>query len=226
MLLEGIAKIAEAQRVEGLVEIKYEKEVQREEKYKGKGRGSANRQKQTVEKVRYQITGVSRNETKIEETKKRFGWKAFVTNARKEQMSLPEAILSYRREYRIERIFNRLKSRLNIAPLYVKDDDQITGMTNLLMLGVMVLTLLEFVVRRSLEKDKTGLPDLHPENKIKKTNKPTAERLLIAFSGIYLTIVKLPGGTVIKKLTTLSELQKEILQRLGLDETVYQQLET
>ena len=226
VLLEGIAKIAEAQRVEGLVEIKYEKEVQREEKYKGKGRGSANRQKQTVEKVRYQITGVSRNETKIEETKKRFGWKAFVTNARKEQMSLPEAILSYRREYRIERIFNRLKSRLNIAPLYVKDDDQITGMTNLLMLGVTVLTLLEFVVRRSLEKDKTGLPDLHPENKIKKTNKPTAERLLTAFSGIYLTIVKLPGGTVIKKLTTLSELQKEILQRLGLDETVYQQLET
>ena len=226
VLLEGIAKIAEAQRVEGLVEIKYEKEVQREEKYKGKGRGSANRQKQTVEKVRYQITGVSRNETKIEETKKRFGWKAFVTNARKEQMSLSEAVVYYRREYRIERIFNRLKSRLNIAPLYVKDDDQITGMTNLLMLGVMVLTLLEFVVRRSLEKDKTGLPDLHPENKIKKTNKPTAERLLTAFSGIYLTIVKLPGGTVIKKLTTLSELQKEILQRLGLDETVYQQLET
>ena len=226
VLLERVGKIVEAQRVEGLLEVRYEKEVHTEEKYKGKGRGSANRQKQTVEKVRYQITSVSRNETKIEETKKRFGWKAFVTNARKEQMSLPEAILCYRREYRIERIFNRLKSRLNIAPLYVKDDDQITGMTNLLMLGVMVLTLLEFVVRRSLEKDKTGLPDLHPENKIKKTNKPTAERLLTAFSGIYLTIVKLPGGTVIKKLTTLSELQKEILQRLGLDETVYQQLET
>ena len=108
----------------------------------------------------------------------------------------------------------------------MKDDDQITGMTHLLMLGIMVLTLLEFVVRRSLEKDKTGLPCLHPENKIKKTNKPTAERLLTAFSGIYLTMVKLPGGTVIKKLTALSELQKEILRRLGLDETAYLQLET
>jgi transposase len=226
VLLERVCKIVEAQRVESLLEVRYEKEVHTEEKYKGKGRGSANRQKQTVEKVRYQITSVSRNETKIEETKKRFGWKAFVTNARKEQMSLSEAVLCYRREYRIERIFNRLKSRLNIAPLYVKDDDQITGMTNLLMLGVTVLTLLEFVVRRSLEKDKTGLPDLHPENKRKKTDKPTAERLLTAFSGIYLTMIKLPGGSVIKKLTALSELQKEILQRLGLDETVYQKLET
>lgn len=226
VLLEGVEKIVEAQRVKGLLEVKYEKEVQTEEKYKGKGRGSAKRQKQTSEKIRYQIIRVTRNETKIEETKKRFGWKSFVTNAKKKQMSLSEAVLCYRREYRIERIFNRLKSQLNIAPLYVKDDDQITGMTHLLMLGIMVLTLLEFVVRRSLEKDKTGLPCLHPENKTKKTNKPTAERLLTAFSGIYLTMVKLPGGTVIKKLTALSELQKEILRRLGLDETAYLQLET
>jgi len=225
-LLEVVDKIVETQRVEGLLEVKYEKEVQTEEKYIGKGRGSVNRQKQKTEKIRYKITGVNRNETKIEETKKRFGWKAFATNTRKEQMSLSEAVLCYRREYRIERIFNRLKSRLDIAPLYVKDDDQITGITNLLMLGVTVLTLLEFVVRRSLGKDKTGLPDLHPENKIKKTNKPTAERLLTAFSGIYLTIVKLPGGTVIRKLTALSDLQKEILQRLGLDETAYLKLET
>ena len=99
-LLEGVKKIVE---------------VQREEKYIGKGRGSANRQKQTTEKIRYQITSVNRNETKIEETKKRFGWKAFVTNARKEQMSLSEAVPCYRREYRIERIFNRLKRRLDIA---------------------------------------------------------------------------------------------------------------
>jgi len=225
-LLEVVDKIVETQRVEGLLEVKYEKEVQTEEKYIGKGRGSVNRQKQKTEKIRYKITDVTRNETKIEETKKRFGWKAFETNTRKEQMSLSEAVLCYRREYRIERIFNRLKSRLDIAPLYVKDDDQITGITNLLMLGVTVLTLLEFVVRRSLEKDKTGLPDLHPENKIKKTNKPTVERLLTAFSGIYLTIVKLPGGTVIRKLTALSDLQKEILQRLGLDETAYLKLET
>jgi hypothetical protein len=60
-----VGKIVEAQRVEGLLEVRYEKEVHTEEKYKGKGRGSANRQKQTVEKVRYQITSVSRNEIKM-----------------------------------------------------------------------------------------------------------------------------------------------------------------
>ena len=34
------------------------------------------------------------------------------------------------------------------------------------------------------------------------------------------------GGAVIKKLTALSELQKEIVQRLGFDERIYLQLET
>ena len=58
-------------------------------------------QKQTSEKVRYQITSVNRNETEIEQAKERFGWKAFVTNMCKEQMSLSEAVLCYRREYRI-----------------------------------------------------------------------------------------------------------------------------
>ncbi|MCP4651973.1 MAG: IS1634 family transposase [Candidatus Omnitrophica bacterium] len=225
-LLEGIERIIEVQKVEGLLEVKYEKEIEIEEKYKGKGRGSAKRKKRKKEKVRYQITGVHKNEIKIEQAKERFGWKAFVTSACKEEMSLSEAILCYRKEYRVERIFNRLKSRLKISPLYVKNDDQIIGLTNLLILGTTASTLLEFVVRRSLEKDKAGLPDLHPENKIKKTNKPTAERILKAFSGIYLNIIKTPGGNDIIKLTALSELQKEILQRSGLDENVYLQLET
>ena len=44
---------------------------------------------------------------------------------------------------RVESIFRRLKSRMNISPLYVKRNDQIRGMTCLLTLGVRVLTLTE-----------------------------------------------------------------------------------
>jgi transposase len=47
-------------------------------------------------------------------------------------------VLCYRNEYRVERIFNRLKSRLHIAPLFVKRNDQIAGLTYLLTLGVRV----------------------------------------------------------------------------------------
>jgi hypothetical protein len=67
---------------------------------------------------------------------------------------------------------------------------------------------------------------LHPENKHKRTDKPTAERILRAFSGISLTIIKtIAGEAILRRLTPLSELQEDILQRLGLGVTLYRQLE-
>ena len=83
----------------------------------------------------------------------------------------------------------------------------------MLTLGVRVLTLLEFVVRRSLKQDNAKLPGLHSENKSKETDKPTSERLLKAFSKITLSIIKI-GDKTVRHLTPLSDLQKEILNRL------------
>ena len=187
VLLKAIDKILEQQRVKGLLEVAYEKQVEQQTQYVGRGRGSDQRAQRLIERVRYQITAVVRNETAIDKAKQGFGWKAFVTSVSKAQLSLSEAVGCYRKEYRVERIFNRLKSRLNIAPLFVRREDQITGMTHLLSLGGRVLSLLEFVVRRSLQQDQATLAELHPENGQKTTAQPTAERLLKAFSKVSLT---------------------------------------
>ncbi len=226
VLSAAIAQVLKKYRVEGLLRVEFERQSEEKTRYVGRGRGSADRPRQVMKRVRYQITQVVREETKIAELIERFGWKAFVTNATKERLSLESALLCYRNEYRVERNFNRLKSRLNIAPLFDQRDDQIEGLTYLLTLGARVLTLMEFVLRRSVQQEKTQLPDLHPENRKKTTDKPTAERILKAFSGISLTIMKTVAGNEIGRwLTPLSALQQEILQRLGLDTFLYQQLE-
>jgi len=155
-----------------------------------------------------------------------FGWKAFVTNATAARLSLADAVLCYRHEYRIERIFNRLKSRLHIAPMFVSREDQIQGLTYLLTLGVRVLTVMEFTLRRSLQKDQATLSGLHPENRNKGSDKPTAERVLKAFSKVTLTIIKDTAGREVGRwLTPLSSVQQDILRRLGLEASLYQQLE-
>lgn len=224
-LNDAIEKIVKEQRVTSLLSVEYEKQIEQEIRYVGKGRGSKNRQKQVLEKIRYSIVSVSRNEDEIDEAKDRFGWKAFVTSATKACLPLSEVVLTYRNEYRVERIFNRLKSRLNIAPVFVKRNDQMTGLTHLLTLGVRVLTIDEFVVRRSLQEDQALLTELHPENPKKSTDKPTAERLLKVFSNISLTIIKNRSGEIIRHLTPLSDLQMEILSRLELDSFLYSNLE-
>ncbi len=225
-LLEAIDQVLKAHRVDGLLSVEWEKQTERKTQYVGRGRGSASRPKRVIKHIRDQITRIARQGATIAELTQRFGWKAFATNAMPKRLSLQDAVLCYRDEYRVERIFNRLKSRVHIAPLFVKLNDQIEGLTYLLTLGVRVLTVMEFVLRRSLQNDQATLPGLHPENKQKMTDKPTAERILKAFSDVSLTMIKnATGEEVLRRLTPLSGLQEDILQRLGLSASLYRQLE-
>ncbi len=56
-------------KVEGLLEVDYEKQVERQTRYKGRGRGAKHRPKQVPETIRYQITEVNRLEDLIQQTK-------------------------------------------------------------------------------------------------------------------------------------------------------------
>jgi len=225
-LVEAIALVLTAHRVDGLLRVAWEKQVEQTTHYVGRGRGSLSREKRGIQKTRDQITHIARQEDTIAARRQRFGWKAFVTNAGPKRLSLQEAVLGYRNAYRVERIFHRLKSRVHIAPLFVKLNDHIEGLTDLLTLGVRVLTVMEFVLRRSLQNDHAKLPGLHPENKTKMTDTPTAERILKAFADVSLTIIQNAAGEdILRRLTPLSGLQKDILQRLGLDTALYGQLE-
>ena len=225
-LVEAMTRVLTEHRVEELLSVTWEKQVEQKTQYVGRGRGSVSREKRVIQKTRYHITHIARREDKIAALSQRLGWKAFVTNAGQKRLSLHDAVLCYRNEYRVERIFNRLKSRVHIAPLFVKLNDQIEGLTYLLTLGVRVLTVMEFVLRRSLQTDQTTLPGLHPENKTRLTDKPTAERILTAFADVSLTIIKNAAGEeILRRLTSLSGLQEDILQRLGLGASLYGQLE-
>ncbi len=75
-------------------------------------------------------------------------------------------------------------------------------------------------------RDQAAVPGLHAENRLKWTAKPTAERVLKAFSRVTLTIIQDRARREIGRwLTPLSSVQQEIMQRLGLDASVYAQLE-
>jgi transposase len=223
-LLEKAEAVLKSCGVTGLLEYTYRKETKKETRYVGRGRGSADREMKTIKKVRFQITGVKRKEVQIIEKVNSFGWKTFVTDASSDRLCFGDVIRMYRNQYRVEQVFNKLKSRLNIAPLYVKRSDQIKGMTNLLTLAVRVYTLIEYVVRRSLAEKKEAVSGLYCGNPKKSTDKPTYEKILKAFSNISLTIFKTENG-VEKQLIPLNQTQTEILRHLGMEVTIYTDLE-
>src|SRR3989442_883535 len=78
---------------------------------------------------------------------------AYATNAPPKRLSLADAVREYRHEYHIEQSFGRFKGApLSLAPMFVKRDDQVVGLTHLLSIALRVLTLMEFVVRRALKQ--------------------------------------------------------------------------
>ena len=93
-------------------------------------------------------------------------------------------------------------------------------MTHLLSLALRVLTLMEFVVRRSLKQQETTLAGLYKDNPRRVTATPTAERLLQAFVPLTLTQVQMAEQTI-RHVTPLSPLQEQILGLLGLSGDLY-----
>jgi transposase len=223
-LVTAAAAILHAEAVDELLTYAFERQEQRQTKYLGRGRGGPDRPQREVVTVRCQITAVSRQADAIAAHKATLGWRAYVTNAPATRLTLAAAVLTYRDEWLIERNFHRLKGApLSLDPLFVKRDDQVVGLTNLLSIAVRLLTLLEFVVRRQLKQNQELLVGLIENNPKKGIDNPTTERLLKTFDDITLTIVRLPGQ-LIRHVTPLSALQTRILQLLDLSPDVYTQL--
>ena len=223
-LTKAADAILKAHEVAGLLTYTFERQEKRQTKYIGRGRGNAERPTRQIVTMRCQITAVVRQEEAITALQKTFGWRAYVTNTPAEQLTLEQAVLTYRDEWLIEHGFHRLKGApLSLDPLFVKRDDQVVGLINLLSMAVRFLTLIEFVVRRKLKHNQEKLTGLIENNPKKGIDNPTTERLLKTFDNVTLTIVHLPDQTI-RHITPLSPLQIRILELLGLSAAVYTRL--
>jgi transposase len=217
-LQDAVQAILKRRRVEGLVKVTYHREVDRRQV-----RGYGDRPSRTEERVRY-VVQVRRNTEAIRMSRRKIGWRLYVTNAPTKRLPLAEALQAYRGAPTIERDFRRLKGKpLGIRPLYVQRDDHGKGMVRLLSLALRVLTLMEHVVREKLKQADESLTGLYAGLPKRETTRPTTERLLRAFKEITLTVVHMPDQRI-RHITPLNALQRRILNLLDLPLSVYQEL--
>jgi transposase len=195
-------------RVQGLLHVRYTARF-----WERPLRRSGNRDATVRLEWEGQVT-VSVDQEAVATAVRPLGWRVYVTTQPPEQRSLQEAVLAYRNEYLVERAMGRLKGRpLSLTPMYLERDDHATGLIRLLSIGLRVLTLLEFGVRRRLAMTKMKLKGLYGGNPKRATAHPTAERLLEAFQGLTLTIIR-EGHRRRRHLTPLSRVQQRILALL------------
>jgi transposase len=211
-LRAAVTKVFQEHKVEGLLQVTW----QREEYVTGVKK----------QQVRYEITEVRREEKKIAEAKERYGWRVQVTNLPKQRCELQSAVELYNRGWSMERGWHLVKDRpLGIQPLYVEKDDQIDGLTKLLMIALRVLTFIEVVVRARLAETGETLSGLYEGQSRKQTTRPTAVRLLRAIARLEMTLTRVESGKRTQwSMTTLPPLLKQILILLKLPQTLYTNL--
>jgi transposase len=164
------------------------------------------------------------DEQAVQETIRWFGWRVYATNHPPETLSLQQAVLAYREEYLVERGFGRLKGKpLSLTPMYLQSDTRATGLIHLLSIGLRILTLIEHQVRTGLAERRDKLAGLYAGNPKRTTARPTAEALLTAFKGIYLSTITI-GDQLRRHVTPLSELHEKILSLLDFPVDIYSQL--
>jgi transposase len=211
-------KVLQHYRVTGLLKLNITQ--QRTERHiRAYGEHPARTELQTTVTVQTEV-----DQQAVQDAVRWFGWRVYATNHPQETLPLAQAVLAYREEYLVERGFGRLKGKpLSVSPMYLQSDKRATGLVRLLSIGLRMLTLIEYRVRQRLADLNEKLPGLYAGNPKRATDRPTAEAMLRAFKGIYLSAVTL-GEQVLYHVSPLSDVQQKILSLLDFSADIYSQL--
>ncbi|NJL42007.1 MAG: IS1634 family transposase [Leptolyngbyaceae cyanobacterium SM1_4_3] len=219
-LTQATERVMAKHRVTGLFALNYCEQVTpvTQRKYR-------DRPAQVVEQRRFQVD-FTLALSAVEQQMQQFGWRVYATNHPQAQLSLSQAVGVYRQEYLIEHQFGRLKGHpLSLKPMFLQREDHIKGLMRLLSIGLQLLTLVEFQVRRALAQQQAELAGLYAGNPKRSTAQPTAERLLASFKEITLVLIHVKGE-VYADLTPLNPLQQRVLQLMNFPTEIYTRLGT
>lgn len=218
VLAHKVENILERYRVKDFFNTTITEQIIQLPRYLGRGRPSKNSPTQSVTSICLQLQ-IQLQNAAIQQAETLAGWRLYVTNAPITQLSLSLAVMYYRNEWLLERGFHRFKrGSLPALPIYFTDQNRIAGLMFLLSIALRVFTLMEFVVRQALIETQQSLAGLYDGNPKRKTERPSAEKMLKAFCD--LTLYFLPDSTIF--VTPLSELQKQILYLMKMPDSLYQ----
>jgi len=133
------------------------------------------------------------------------------TNLSQQSCPLAKTLAKYKEQSGVERRIHHLKGPLAVAPMFLKNPERIAGLLCIVVWALMVMSLMERQVRRSLK----GKPmyGLYPENR--PSPAPTGPTLLECFRGLCIVIVIAHGSTS-RRLAQPTETQQRLLRLLGI----------
>ena len=172
-----------------------------------------------VSKTYYELRW-SVNEEVVKRKANADGFFPLITNIK--DFSMRRILQHYKYQPRLEKRHSYLKSVLQVAPMYLKTPERIEALLFLYYLALLVYALLERDLRQAMKGAGIGSLPIYPEER--ECRRPSAERILEAFQNFskhHLWEGDQLEGTFFE---TLTELQVEVLNLLGIPLRYYGQV--
>jgi hypothetical protein len=107
--------------------------------------------------VRYELRGASGALTlewvidaaALRDHLRRLGRSVLFTNQSPEEYSAAELLQTYKSQHQVEANFRQLKDELQVAPVFLKNENRIVALAALYVLALMVLAVLQFLARQA-----------------------------------------------------------------------------
>lgn len=147
------------------------------------------------------------------------GYYPLITNKTQEDLSIRDAMMAHKNQYKSEHINRRAKSSYKLEPIYLHTPERIEALLFLFKIALQVIVLIERTARKNINERDRGLDDFMPNRK--DVRNPRTEYLLKEFEFIVKGEIPLPDGKLYGFVSKLNELQSDILSILEVPEECY-----
>ena len=142
----------------------------------------------------------------------RCGYYPLLTNKIKEQLSIQDAMLAHKKQYKSEHTFRRAKGPYSIEPVYLHTPKRIEAFLLLFKIALQMVVLIERTARNNIRERDRGLDNFMPNRS--DVRNPRSEYMLKEFEDIVKGQMPLPDGNTYGFVSELNALQRDILSIL------------
>lgn len=159
------------------------------------------------------------NQSAFDQAVGRAGYYPLVTNQPASKLSIEDAMMAHKNQYKVEHTYGRSKSGYNLEPIYLHTPERIETYLFLFKIALQVIVLIERAARGNIEARNKGLDDFMPNKKDYRT--PKAEYLLQKFEHVVSGTMRLADGNDYGFVSELTDLQSDILALLEVPKHCY-----
>ena len=145
------------------------------------------------------------------------GMYPLLTNDR--DLTAAEVFCAHKRQPEVEKRFCQTKSSLEIAPVLLKNEGRVEALFFCYFLALLLCALIERELRLAMQREGISELPLYPEERV--TSRPTSEQIFRLFSLVERHTLMKEGEVVQVFEPRLTELQKQVLDLLGVSPTAY-----